>query len=200
MASKQPVKKVSAGDTEKPFNIAGSLSARLDAKEIETLLELQKKLSTPEKPIKNHRELINAMVNALQTAEVNAGTDHSARIVELETELQKYSSIDITQLQVDNLSLQTQLADANTELTKVKEEYEQFKLNVDTTNDKFNNEHYCIAVNDARLQRFFAGSNARIAAKKANVTGRIVTCHEDTIEDLAAFAARYAHSSELFNS
>jgi len=200
MASKRTVKKVSTGDTPKAFTLSGSLSARMDEKEVAALLELQKKLSTPEKPITNHRELITAMVHALQTGSENGANALQQRITELETELQQYSSIDITQLHVDLKNTREEAATVNGELTKVTEEFEAFKATVDTTNEKFNNEHYCIAVNDSRLQRFFNGSNARIAAKKANVNGRIVTCHEDTIEDLAAFAAKYAHSSELFNA
>lgn len=185
----------------KEFSVNGGLSARLNPEETEKVLDAHKLLSGKGPAIQNQKEYLMALVEyclfASNTPDGKEIEELRKKVLDLETQLSEYSSINITQLQVDNLDLRTQNETQSQELTRIREENETLQKSVDRNEEESEN-IVTLHKGDVRLQKFFTGANARIAASKPNIHGRKTKDYTDVIQDLADFARVNAHQSELF--
>lgn len=196
---------------EKQFAIAGGLSLRLTPEEGAHIVSIHKILSTPEKPIASHKEFLIALADAFLKLKEGApgyNTEDLEALQELQElrdanrqltlDLENYSSIDITQMATDTENTKNANNELSRQLVALEEEFTAFRNEAEKLNTEHSDQFIYIDRKDPRLLVFFRGANARLKAGKVNNSGRPTKDITDVLQDLAEFAATFAHRSELF--
>lgn len=110
--------------------------------------------------------------------------DLEEKVKDLERQLEKYSSIDLTTLEVDNKTLREENGTLGRHVTMLQERIKEVKQ----TSENFDREHIPLPKSDPRLVEFFKGADHRIKNGTKNVNGRATSDHIDVIEDLTILA------------
>lgn len=192
-----------------PVILTTQIACRFKAgsNEAEILNELIKKLHSQATPANTMSSAFWLIVDAAQkfvngtpaTVNKEIEEEYKKKIGDLNSQLEKYTSINITQLETDNLELRNENETIHKQIIQLTEEFENFKIQVTTDSGNFDSEHYSIRYDDQRLTGFFSGANMRISNKTPNRNGRITKEYEDVIEDLVILAQSAAKRNIISN-